>query len=136
MVFSNATHRTLMLSPVTSADVRAQMESLLTRDGHTVSTIHDSTGLVAQRVVALIVNIACDIAQQAIAKPADIDLAVTLGLGYPRGPLAWGDALGAGTVLQILTRIHELTGDPRYRASPWLRRRAQVGLSLLHEAAA
>ena len=56
---------------------------------------------------------------------------MTLGLGYPHGPLAWGDALGAPTVLRILHRLFALTEDPRYRPSPWLRRRAQLGLSLL-----
>jgi YbgC/YbaW family acyl-CoA thioester hydrolase len=32
-------------------------------------------------------------------RAADIDRAVTLGLGYPKGPLAFGDALGARNVL-------------------------------------
>ena len=132
MLFSNATHRTLMCSPVTHADVRDGMASLLTSDGGRVSIIHDSAGLVAQRVVALIVNIACDIAQQGIAAPHDIDLAVTLGLGYPHGPLAWGDAVGPAFVARILTNLHALSGDPRYRLSPWLRRRASLGVSLLH----
>jgi 3-hydroxybutyryl-CoA dehydrogenase len=44
-----------------------------------------------------------------------------------------GDRLGASTVLEILSNIHGLTGDPRYRPGAWLRRRAQLGLSLLHE---
>jgi len=78
------------------------------------------------------VNIACDIAQQGIAAPRDIDLAVTLGLGYPHGPLAWGDALGPAIVARILTNLQALSGDPRYRLSPWLRRRASLGVSLLH----
>ena len=60
----------------------------------------------------------------------NIDLAVRLGLGYPLGPLEWGDRMGAGRVLRILERLHALSGDPRYRPSPWLRRRAQLGLSL------
>lgn len=131
MLFSNATHRTLMLSPVTAGAVREQMESVLTTDGHGVSTIHDSVGLVAQRVVAMIINIGCDIAQQEIAAPADIDRAVTLGLNYPRGPLAWGDVIGAAVVQRVLTGMHAITGDPRYRVSPWLRRRAALGVSLL-----
>ena len=38
--------------------------------------------------------------------------------------------MGAGRVLRILERLHALSGDPRYRPSPWLRRRAQLGLSL------
>ena len=79
----------------------------------------------------MIVNIACDMAQQRVATPADIDCAVTLGLAYPRGPLALGDALGAATVLAILEGLHDFYRDPRYRPSPWLIRRARLGVSLL-----
>ena len=104
---------------------------LLGADGVAVDAVSDSAGLVAQRVVAHIVNIACEIAQQGIASPVDIDRAVTLGLGYPHGPLAWGDALGLGTVLTILENLQAASGDPRYRPTPWLRRRAALGLSLL-----
>ena len=123
--------RTLMTTPVTSAQMRDAAHGLFAGDGVPVSIIHDSPGFVAQRVIAQIVNIACDIAQQRIASPADVDLAVTLGLGYPQGPLAWGDAIGAGTVLDILEALHEFYGDPRYRPSPWLKRRAMLGVSLL-----
>ena len=54
-----------------------------------------------------------------------------LGLGYPQGPLAWGDALGAARLLRILHELASFYGDPRYRASPWLTRRARLGVSLL-----
>ena len=54
-----------------------------------------------------------------------------LGLNYPKGPLEFGDFVGADKVATILTNIHKLTGDPRYRLVPWLRRRAQLGVSLL-----
>jgi 3-hydroxybutyryl-CoA dehydrogenase len=123
--------RTLMTTPVTSAQMRDAAHGLLASDGVPVSVIHDSPGFVAQRVIAQVVNIASDIAQQRIASPADIDAAVTLGLGYPQGPLAWGDAIGPGTVLDILEALHEFYGDPRYRPSPWLKRRARLGVSLL-----
>ena len=63
--------------------------------------------------------------------PNDIDKAVKLGLNYPKGPLEFGDFVGADKVATILTNIHKLTGDPRYRLVPWLRRRAQLGVSLL-----
>jgi 3-hydroxybutyryl-CoA dehydrogenase len=123
--------RTLMTTPVTSPTMREAAHGLLASDGVPVSVIHDSPGFVAQRVIATIVNIACDIAQQRIASPADIDAGVTLGLGYPQGPLAWGDALGPATLLRILEAIHAFYGDPRYRPSPWLKRRAGLGVSLL-----
>jgi 3-hydroxybutyryl-CoA dehydrogenase len=95
-----------------------------------VSLVADSPGCVVQRIVAAIVNLGCEIAQQGVASPADIDDAVRLGLGYPLGPLSLGDRLGGDVVLRILRNIHALSGDPRYRPSHWLRRRAELGLSL------
>jgi 3-hydroxybutyryl-CoA dehydrogenase len=129
----DAARRTIMTTPATTRAARETAHALFSSDGVPVTVIRDSTGFVAQRVVATIVNIACDIAQQRIATPEDIDLAVMLGLGYPRGPLALGDALGATTILTILRNMQGVLGDPRYRPSPWLIRRAQLGLSLTFE---
>lgn len=123
--------RTLMTTPVTSTKVRLQAHGLFGSDNVPVSVINDSAGFIAQRIVALIVNIGCDIAQQRIAAPSDIDHAVTLGLGYPRGPLAMGDVLGPNRILEILGNMTTFYGDPRYRPSPWLTRRAKLGVSLL-----
>jgi 3-hydroxybutyryl-CoA dehydrogenase len=128
-----AARRTIMTTPVTTRAARETAHALFSSDGVPVTVVRDSTGFVAQRVVATIVNIGCDIAQQRIATPDDIDLAVMLGLGYPRGPLALGDALGATTILTILRNMQGELGDPRYRPSPWLIRRAQLGLSLTFE---
>ena len=58
------------------------------------------------------------------------DTAVRLGLGYPRGPLEWGDHVGAERVLDVLREMHDRTGDPRYRPSRWLVERAALGLPL------
>src|SRR5512134_1140855 len=130
-LFGLAKRRTMMTTPATALAMRDAAHALLARDGVPVSVIRDSAGFVAQRVVAHIVNIGCDIAQQRICSPQDLDLAVTLGLGYPKGPLAWGDAVGPARVLEVLERLQSFYGDPRYRPSPWLKRRALLGLSLL-----
>ena len=137
-------HRTLMPSIVTQDNFIAQAYALFGRktDNRLVedkaitqvavdaTLITESTGFVAQRVVAMVINLGCDIAMQGIASPEDIDNAVKLGLGYPYGPISWGDELGAQRILLILERIYGLTGDPRYRPSPWLQRRATLGISL------
>lgn len=123
--------RTLMTTPITSSEIKDAAHGLFGSDGVPVTVIHDSAGFVAQRVLAVIVNIGCDIVQQRITAPEDLDRAVTLGLGYPKGPLAWGDELGPGNVLAILAAMSEFYGDPRYRPSPWLTRRAKLGISLL-----
>jgi 3-hydroxybutyryl-CoA dehydrogenase len=132
----NATmRRVLATNPATRADMRDAAHALFARDGKAVSVIRDSGGFVTQRVVANIVNIACDICQQGICSPQDLELAVTLGLGYPMGPLALGDKLGPDNLLETLFNLQTVYGDPRYRPSPWLRRRGAIGLSLLHREA-
>ena len=130
-LFGFSKRRTLMTTPVTKPEVRDAAHALLASDGVPVSLINDSAGFVAQRVVAHIVNVGCDIVQQRIATPEDLDSAVMLGLGYPKGPLGMGDAVGAQKVLAILEGMQAFYGEPRYRPSPWLKRRARLGVSLL-----
>jgi len=122
--------RCLMTSPATLVAMRDAAHALFAHDGTPVSVIHDSTGFVLQRVVACIVNVGADIAQQRVAEPQTIDRAVELGLGYPWGPLAMGEHYGAKRILTILENLQAATGDPRYRSSPWLRRRARLGIPL------
>jgi 3-hydroxybutyryl-CoA dehydrogenase len=121
---------TLMCNPATDLDIATKLGALFHRAGVPASIIEDSPGFIVQRVLAMIVNIGCDIVQQRICSPEDLDRAVEIGLAYPHGPLTWGDSLGAARVLTILQNIQQATGDPRYRPSPWLVRRAQLGLSL------
>jgi 3-hydroxybutyryl-CoA dehydrogenase len=125
--------RVLATNPATRIDMREAAHALFARDGKPVSVVRDSGGFVTQRVVASIVNIAADICQQRICSPRDLELAVTLGLGYPLGPLAMGDRYGPASVLEVLFNMQTVYGDPRYRPSPWLRRRGAIGLSLLHD---
>jgi 3-hydroxybutyryl-CoA dehydrogenase len=124
-------HRTLMTTPLTQPRWRDAARALLGADGVAVDVIRDSPGFVCQRVLAHIVNIACDMAQQRIAAPEAIDLGVRIGLAYPQGPLQWGDALSPPRLLAILQAMHAAYGDPRYRPSVWLSRRARLGVSLL-----
>ena len=121
---------TLMGAPTLRSEYRNQAHALFAQNGGAVTVVRDSPGFVAQRIVAMIVNIASDIAQQRIATPEDINQAVRLGLGYPQGPLDLGDFVGPQRILAILEAMHTFYGDPRYRPSPWLKRRALLGISL------
>ncbi|MGJ7496131.1 3-hydroxyacyl-CoA dehydrogenase [Variovorax sp. RT4R15] len=125
--------RVLATNPATRIDMRDAAHALFARDGKAVSVIRDSGGFVTQRVVATIVNIAADMCQQGVCSPADLETAVTRGLGYPQGPLAMGNLYGPTNMLEVLFNLQTVYGDPRYRPSPWLRRRGALGLSLMHE---
>ena len=119
-----------MTTAATEPGLAAALQALVTARGTPAHLVADSPGFVAPRVVACIVNLACEMAQQGIASPVDIDAAVRLGLGYPAGPFEWGDRLGPGRILQVLAGLYATFGDPRYRPAPWLVRRARLGLSL------
>jgi len=113
--------RTVMVSPATDPKFRDQAHGLMGHDGQAAILINDSPGFVAQRAVAALVNVGCNVAQRAIGVPADIDKGAKLGLGYPYGPIEWGDRIGPHRVMFILERLFEFYKDPRYRPSPWLK---------------
>jgi 3-hydroxybutyryl-CoA dehydrogenase len=125
--------RCLFANPALAEPWRARARAAFTADGIDVYLVRDSVGLIAQRVLAHVVNVATSIAEQRIASPGDIDQAVRLGLGYPQGPLAWGDAVGPARIQLALEGLVRATGDPRYRPTAWLTRRAALGLSLTHD---
>lgn len=122
--------RVLMRQPALDPKLEAQARQALGSDGVPVEVINDSPGFISQRVVAGIVNLGCEITQRGIATPVTLDRAVQLALGYPLGPLAFGEHYGAARILTILQGLQACYGEARYRPSPWLRRRVQLDLPL------
>ncbi|TVP90533.1 MAG: 3-hydroxyacyl-CoA dehydrogenase [Pseudomonadaceae bacterium] len=122
--------RTLMRNPATHPEVAAQARQALGADGVPVELINDSPGFVIQRLIASVINLGCEIAQKGIATPETLDRALQLALGYPKGPLAFGEHYGKQAVLEVLNNMQAVYGEPRYRPSPWLRRRVQLDLPL------
>lgn len=130
-LFPLVKRRTIMGTPLTDPAYREAAHGLLASDGVPVTVCRDSPGFIAQRIVSMIVNIGCSIAQSRTAQPSDIDKAVTLGLNYPNGPFKFGDVLGVERVYKVLSAMYRIYGDPRYRPNIWLTRRAKLGVSLL-----
>ncbi len=83
------------------------------------------------RVVAMLVNEAVEAVHLRVASAHDIETAMTKGVNYPRGLLAWGDQIGAATVLARLEALQSEYGEDRYRPSSLLRRRVRAGEPLL-----
>ena len=86
---------------------------------------------IIRRILAMLVNEAVEAVRLRVAAPHDIELAMTKGVNYPRGLLAWGDRIGAATVLDTLESLQAEYGDDRYRPSPLLRARVRDGAPLL-----
>lgn len=90
----------------------------------TPAPVEDATlgGIIVRRIVAMLVNEAADAVYLRIASAPDIELAMTKGVNYPKGLLAWGNEIGLGKVLEHLEALQAETGEDRYRPSPLLRR--------------
>ena len=84
-------------------------------------------GAIVERVLAMLVNEAVDAVFLRVASPRDIDLAMTKGVNYPKGLLAWGLELGLERVLERLEALQDEYGEDRYRPSPLLRRMVRHG---------
>lgn len=76
---------------------------------------------VAERIMAMLMNEAADAVFWNVASPEDIDLAMTKGVNYPKGMLAWADEWGVQEVVHILDSLRQRYGEERYRVSPLLR---------------
>jgi 3-hydroxybutyryl-CoA dehydrogenase len=91
--------------------------------GIAVSRVDDVAGLIVLRTVAMLANEAADAVTQGIASATDVDVALQKGVNYPRGPLAWADALGVVFVRDTLHNLAAHYGEDRYRLSPLIARR-------------
>ena len=119
-----------LMAPIGGDAAARRLAAFLRGRGLSVAVISDSPAFVAPRILAMIVNLACEVAQIGIGTPADIDVAMRLAQNYPRGPFEWGESLGAGWIHDTLRQMQAITGSDRYRPSLWLRRRALLGLPL------
>ncbi len=123
-----AKHLTVMAA-VGGGAAAADVADWLRGHGFVVEVIQDSPGFVLQRILAMVANLGCELAQIGIGTPEDIDLAMKLAQNYPKGPIEWADWLGLSTTHDIMRQLQAITGSDRYRPSLWLRRRALLGLS-------
>ncbi|MEE2700498.1 MAG: 3-hydroxyacyl-CoA dehydrogenase NAD-binding domain-containing protein [Bacteroidota bacterium] len=74
------------------------------------------------RVLSMLINEAVDAFFLNIATKEDIDLAMTKGVNYPKGLLAWADEIGLANILNQLEELYCEYGEDRYRPSPLLKR--------------
>lgn len=87
---------------------------------------HELGQVIVNRVVAMLINEAADALYLNIATKEDLDLAMTKGVNYPKGLLAWADEIGVNNVFMMLDDLYEEYCEDRYRPSPLLRKMAKT----------
>jgi len=91
--------------------------------GFEVCKLDDVPGMAVMRTVAMLANESADAVNQGVCSASAVDIAMQKGVNYPRGPLAWTDAVGIHHIVTVLANLAATYGEDRYRVSPLLRRK-------------
>ena len=117
----------LVLPDVTAAGTAAKARALAAKLGLTAVISRDRPGFLTEALAYAQFNDAVRMFQDGYASPADIDTAMMLGCGYPRGPLQMLDDAGPAHVVAVLEAMHAATGDPAFTPAPLLAEYATAG---------
>jgi len=85
--------------------------------------------VISYRIIIMLINEAADTVYQNIASPHDIETAMTKGVNYPKGLLAWADQIGIENVVESIDSLYHEYHEDRYRCCPLLRRMAKENKS-------
>lgn len=77
--------------------------------------------VIAYRIIIMLINEAADTLYLRIANKDDIETAMTKGVNYPKGLLAWADEIGIKEVVGSIDALYEEYHEDRYRCCPLLR---------------
>lgn len=88
--------------------------------------LKDHPGLVTLRIIACLVNEACEAILHGVATEQDIDSAMQYGVNYPMGPFAWAEKISHNTILKTLENMYHIYKEEKYRPSLYLRKKAAL----------
>jgi 3-hydroxybutyryl-CoA dehydrogenase len=111
----------------TSEGTVAKIQEVSSKLGKTSVVVKDSAGFVSNRILCPMINEAIFALDEGVATKEDIDTVMKLGMSHPMGPLELADFVGLDVVLDVLEVLYAEFQDPKYRASPLLRRMVRAG---------
>ncbi len=118
----------LIRSLFTSDETFNTIHELAVSIGKEPVEVKDGPGFIVNKILIPMINEAICVLHDGIASAEDIDKAMQMGANHPMGPLALSDLVGNDVVLHIMNRLHEETGDPKYRPCLLLKNMVRGGL--------
>ncbi len=102
------------IAVVQSSDI-LWLKTLMEHLGWKFQLVKDEPGLIAPRVISMVINEAYYALEQEVSSKADIDTAMKLGTNYPYGPFEWAEIIGLQNIRMLLAKLSET--DMRYEPS-------------------
>lgn len=93
-------------------------QSILNTIGWKFMWCFDEPGMIAARIIAMIINEAYFALGEKVSTKEEIDTAMKLGTNYPYGPFEWSNKIGLKKIYALLKKLSEK--DSRYEIAPLL----------------
>ena len=87
-----------------------------------IKIVTDEPGLVAARIISMIINEAYFTLGDGVSSKGEIDTAMKLGTNYPFGPFEWAETIGLENIVELLQKL--TLNNKRYQPAPLLIREA------------
>ena len=94
--------------------------------GKRIIPVIESPGIISTRLIAPMINEACEVLMEGVADMEDIDTTMKVGYGFPYGPFEMADKIGIDVVVRWLDNLYREFGDIKYKASPMLKKRVRA----------
>ncbi len=120
--YAVATRMAIAVADQSRGEAAALATAFFQGCGMKVSLIDDAPGLIVMRTLAMLVNEALEAVQHGVVSAEGVDVAMTKGVNYPKGPFAWGRAVGLPHIQATLDNLARHYGEDRYRVASRLRR--------------
>jgi len=92
--------------------------AILDKLGWPFQVVPDIAGMIAPRIISMIINEAWYSLGEKVSTREEIDTAMKMGTNYPYGPFEWGDKIGLGRIKTLLGELQKT--DARYTIAPGL----------------
>lgn len=99
-------------------EASSALDELLAAINKTALFVKNEIGLITPRILAMIINEAHYAIEEQVSSSSEIDVAMKLGTGYPKGPLEWGREIGLGNIYDLLAELSQ--SSERYQPSKLL----------------
>lgn len=103
--------------------LKEKAETILNALGWKFIWCIDEPGMIAARIIAMIINEAYFAFEQQVSTKEEIDIAMKLGTNYPYGPFEWSKKIGLDKIYALLNRLSQ--NDSRYEVCELLKKEAE-----------
>jgi len=108
-----------LIEVATNGTIKNEAEKILNNLQWKFEWVIDEPGMIAARIIAMIINEAYFGLGDEISSKEEIDIAMKLGTNYPYGPFEWSEKIGLKKIYDLLKKLSQT--DSRYAVASKLK---------------